>query len=138
MAASQTGTSSLAKANRISLFRLQMLIIDGGLTILRNYVDKELAAQSTTLIACLAYEKNTINILKGRKKITQAQYDLLYPPNGTVSTTNLDITLIICLMRNLKSFKLNTNFNWNNPPVQSDTSIEANICRLKFYRNEVS
>jgi hypothetical protein len=115
-----------------------MLIIDGGLTCLRNYVDQELAAQSTTISACLAKEKTQINLLKGRKIITQVQYDLLYPSSGIVSTSDLDITLIICLMRSLKCFKLNTRFNWNTPPAKNDTSIEADICRLKFFRNEVS
>ncbi|XP_060596609.1 uncharacterized protein LOC132750616 [Ruditapes philippinarum] len=139
MAASQPGTSSSAQIadNRIFLFRLQMLIIDGGLTSLRNYVDQELAAQSTTLSASLAKEKTTIKSLKGRKIITQVQYDLLYPSQGSVSTSDLDITLIICLMRNLKCFKLNTNFNWNISPAQSDNSIEADICRLKNHRNEI-
>ncbi|XP_060589553.1 uncharacterized protein LOC132744789 [Ruditapes philippinarum] len=139
MAAAQPGTSSSAQAsdNRIFLFRLQMLIIDGGLAVLRNYVDQELSAQSITLSGCLANEKTTIKLLKGRGIITQVQYDLLYPTSGTVSTLELDITLIICLMRNLKCFKLNKKFNWNISPGQSDTSIEADICRLKNYRNEI-
>jgi hypothetical protein len=140
MASSQPGTSSSAQIadNRIFLFRLQMLIIDGGLTCLRNYVDQKLAAQSTTLSTCLAHEKATIKVLKGRGIITQVQYDLLYPSNGCVSTTDLDITLIICLMRNLKCFNLNKNFKWNITPAQNDNSIEADICRLKNHRNEVS
>jgi hypothetical protein len=139
MAAALSGTSSSAQAsdNRIFLFRLQMLIIDGGLAVLRNYVNQELSAQSITLIGCLANEKTTIKLLKGRGIITQVQYDLLFPSSGTVSTSDLDITLIICLMRNLKCFKLNKRFNWNISPGQSDTSIEADICRLKNYRNEV-
>ncbi|XP_060589551.1 uncharacterized protein LOC132744788 [Ruditapes philippinarum] len=139
MASAQPGTSSLAQAvdNRVFLFRLQILIIDGGLTVLRNYVDHELLAQSITLSGCLANEKATIQFLKGRGLITQVQYDLLFPPSGTVSTSDLDITLTICLMRNLKCFKLNKKFNWNIPPIQSDTSIEADICRLKNYRNEI-
>ncbi|XP_060563023.1 uncharacterized protein LOC132722532 [Ruditapes philippinarum] len=139
MAASQPGTSSSAQKadNRIFLFRLQMLIIDGGLTCLRNYVDQKLAAKSSTLSACLANEQAQINFLKGRKIITQVQYDLLYPSSGTVSTSDLDITLIICLMRNLTCFNLNTKFKWDTPPAQNDTSIEADICRLKFFRNEI-
>jgi hypothetical protein len=139
MAAAQPGTSSSAQAsdNRIFLFRLQMLIVDGGLAVLRNYVDQELSAQSITLSGCLANEKTTIKLLKGRGIITQVQYDLLYPSSGTISTSDLDITLIICLMRNLKCFKLNKMFNLNISSGQSDTSIEADICRLKNYRNEV-
>jgi hypothetical protein len=140
MASARPGTPSSTQAvdNRVFLFRLQILIIDGGLTVLRNYVEQELSSQSITLSGCLANERTTINVLKGRGIITQVQYDLLFPSSGTVSTSDLDITLIICLMRNLNCFKLNKTFNWKIPPVQSDTSIEADICRLKNYRNEVS
>ncbi|XP_060589554.1 uncharacterized protein LOC132744790 [Ruditapes philippinarum] len=139
MASARPGTSSSAQAvdNRVFLFRLQILIIDGGLTVLRNYVEQELSAQSNSLSGCLANERTTINVLKGRGIITQVQYDLLFPSSGIVSTSDLDITLIICLMRNLKCFKLNKKFNWKIPPGQSDTSIEADICRLKNYRNEI-
>jgi hypothetical protein len=139
MASAQPGTSSSAQAvdNREFLIRLQILIIDGGLPVLRNYVDQELSSQSVSLSSCLANERSTIKALKGRGIITQVQYDLLYPSSGIVSTSDLDITLIICLMRNLKCFKLNKKFNWNISPAQSDTSIEADICRLKQYRNEV-
>jgi hypothetical protein len=115
-----------------------MLIIDGGLAVLRHYVDQELSAQSITLSGCLANERTTCKLLKGRGIITQVQYDLLYPSSGTVLTSDLDITLIICLMRNLKCFKLNSKFNWNIPPIQNDTSIEADIFRLKKHRNAVS
>ncbi|XP_060569389.1 uncharacterized protein LOC132727812 [Ruditapes philippinarum] len=139
MAASQLGTSPTAQIadNRIFLFRLQMLIIDGGLAVLRHYVDQELSAQSITLSGCLANERTTCKLLKGRGIITQVQYDLLYPSSGTVLTSDLDITLIICLMRNLKCFKLNSKFNWNIPPIQNDTSIEADIFRLKKHRNAI-
>ncbi|XP_060553269.1 uncharacterized protein LOC132714402 [Ruditapes philippinarum] len=139
MAAAQPGTSSSAQAsdNRIYLFRLQILIIDGGLTVLRNYVDQILTAKSMTLSACLAKENTTITRLRGRGTITKAQYALLFPSGGNISTSDLDITLIICLLRNLKCFGLNSKFNWNTQPGQNDLSIEADMYRLKSYRNEM-
>jgi hypothetical protein len=134
------GTSSQAEETDDNdlLLRLQWLMIRCGHKALEKYVDQTLSAQSTTLSTCLANVKPTIALLKSFGVITQEQYDLLYPSSVTVSTSDLDIRLIILLMRHLKCFKLNTTFNWNILPVESDTSIEADICRLKFFRNVVS
>ncbi|XP_060596605.1 uncharacterized protein LOC132750611 [Ruditapes philippinarum] len=139
MATASPGQASPAKAqqNRCRLFRLQMLIIDGGLQILRNIFDKKL--KNVSLSAFLQKERSTITKLRSRGIITQVQYDLLFPSGGSgPATTDLDITLIICLLRNIKSFGLNKNFQWNSIPAQGDTSVEADISRLKMYRNELS
>ncbi|XP_060583145.1 uncharacterized protein LOC132739442 [Ruditapes philippinarum] len=53
------------------------------------------------------------------------------------TTTDLDITLITCLLRNIKFFGLNKNFQWNSVPANYDFSVEADMSRLKIYRNEV-
>ncbi|XP_060596531.1 uncharacterized protein LOC132750553 [Ruditapes philippinarum] len=139
MAAVPPGTSSSAEAsdNLDLLFRLHMLILNCGHTVLVNYIDQTLSAQSTTISTCLANEKPTINRLNGSGIITLEQYNLLYPSSGTVSTSDLDIKIIICLIRNLKCFNLNKKFNWNILPGESDTSIEADICRLKNFRNVI-
>ncbi|XP_060603870.1 uncharacterized protein LOC132756749 [Ruditapes philippinarum] len=129
-------TSSMTQQNRCRLLRLQMLIIDGGLRILRNILDTKL--KNVSLSAFLQQERSTINKLRTRGIITQVQYDLLFPSLGIgPTTTDLDITLIICLLRNIKSFGLNKHFQWNSIPAQGDASLEADISRLKIYRNEV-
>ncbi|XP_060571779.1 uncharacterized protein LOC132729955, partial [Ruditapes philippinarum] len=129
--------SSKAQQNSCRLFRLQMLIIDGGLLILRNMFNQKM--QNVPLVAFLKNERQTITNLRTRGIITQVQYDLLFPSGGSgPATTDLDITLIICLLRNIKSFGLNKNFQWNSIPAQGDTSVEADISRLKMYRNELS
>ncbi|XP_053381662.1 uncharacterized protein LOC123558371 [Mercenaria mercenaria] len=125
---------------RIRLFRLQTLIIDGGLLVLRNILDQNLHIQNISLTACLNTERPTIRRLQGQKTITQVQYDLLYPPAGgqLPSTADFDITLIICLLRNLKTCGLNTKFKWNVTPQATDTSTEADVLRLKHFRNEIA
>ncbi|XP_060556623.1 uncharacterized protein LOC132717215, partial [Ruditapes philippinarum] len=130
-------TSSKAQQKSCRLFRLQMLIIDGGLLILRNIFDQKL--QNVPLVAFLKNERQTFTNLRTRGILTQVQYDLVFPSGGTAPTsTDLDITLIICLLRNIKSFGLNKKFQWNSIPAQGDTSVEADISRLKMYRNELS
>ncbi|XP_053379434.1 E3 ubiquitin-protein ligase DZIP3-like [Mercenaria mercenaria] len=125
--------------NRVYLFRLQMLVIDGGLLVLRNLLDQKLNVQNISLSTCLSQENSTITRLRGQNIITQVQYDLLYPLGGHLpSTADFDITLIICLLRSLKCCGFNRKFNWNVIPNASDLSVEADIYRLKLYRNEIS
>ncbi|XP_060566920.1 uncharacterized protein LOC132725750 [Ruditapes philippinarum] len=127
-----------APDNRVNLFRLQIIIIDGGLLILRDFIDQTLTTQGKTLSACLNQEKTTITRLKSRGTITQVQYDILFPTGGKVPTTSeMDFTLIMCLLRCLKCFGLNKKFDWNAMPVSTDNTVEADLCRLKAYRNEI-
>jgi hypothetical protein len=125
--------------NRVHLFRLQIIIIDGGLLVLRNIIDQTLTAYGLTLSACLNNEKATIARLKSRAVITQSQYDILFPTGGQAPTTSeMDFTLIVCLLRCLKCFGLNKKFDWNTKPISTDLTVEADIYRLKAYRNEGS
>lgn len=132
-----TGTTITTYSDREFLFRLQTLIIDGGTEVLRNIFDQRLQNQPLNVV--LAREKTNINRLRGQKTITQTQYDLLYPPCGhPPASSDFDISLISCLLRNLPSLKLNQNYKWNVLPKTTDISIEANLCRLKGFRNKVS
>jgi hypothetical protein len=125
--------------NRTHLFRLQILIIDGGLLVLRSILDQTIAAKGITLKTCLNNERSKITRLHGRDVISQAQYDLLFPVGGQDPTTaDMDITLIIFLLANLKCFGLNKKFKWNATPAETDLSVEADICRLRNFRNKVS
>ncbi|XP_060598650.1 structural maintenance of chromosomes protein 2-like [Ruditapes philippinarum] len=134
-----TGGQQQTLDNRIFLFRLQILVIDGGLLVLRNILYQSLTSKSITFTACLNQEKSTITHLKSRGVITQVQYDVLFPAGGKVpASSDLDITLIICLLRNLKCFGLNKKFDWSATPAPTDVSKEADICRLKDYRNKIS
>ncbi|XP_060564151.1 uncharacterized protein LOC132723444 [Ruditapes philippinarum] len=134
-----TGGQPQTLDNRIFLFRLQILVIDGGLLVLRNILDQSLTSQCITFSACLNQEKSTITRLKSRGVITQIQFDVLFPAGGKVPTSSdLDITLIICLLRSLKCFGLNKKFDWGATPAPTDVTVEADICRLKNFRNKIS
>jgi hypothetical protein len=125
--------------NRVHLFRLQIIIIDGGLLVLRNIIDQTLTAQCIALSTCLNNEKAAITKLKGCGVLTPVQYDILFPTGGQAPTTSeMDFTLIICLLRCLKCFGLNKKFDWKSKPKTTDLTVEADICRLRNARNEVS
>ncbi|XP_053390835.1 uncharacterized protein MCAP_0005-like, partial [Mercenaria mercenaria] len=122
---------------RNHLYRLQILIIDGGTTVTRNIIHQKSSDVPFNVI--LSLEKNAVNKLRARKVITNAQYNLLYPQEGNPSSiTDIDLPLAICLLRNLKSFGLNTQYNWRVTPQQTDDSLEADLCRLRHIRNEIT
>ncbi|VDI08801.1 Hypothetical predicted protein [Mytilus galloprovincialis] len=68
--------------------------------------------------------------LRKKKVINQTQWNLLYPKTGVVSSTTFDLTLMICLLRNLASIPVEDIL-----PHASDTSEAADLSRLKNYRN---
>ena len=51
--------------------------------------------------------------------------------SGKPSSKDFDVTLMICLLRNLKSIYIKDNIL----PSATDTSLGANLSRIKFYRN---
>ena len=71
------------------------------------------------------------------KIITKRQWEQLFPPSGDppVSET-FDITLLHLLLRELCSLTAPST-GWHNLPADGDASIEANIVRIKCYRNEL-
>ncbi|XP_023932921.1 uncharacterized protein LOC106176106 [Lingula anatina] len=80
----------------------------------------------------------TLLQLKKMKVLNASQMKLLYPsgnPSTTVTLKNLDVTLTVVLLRNITT--LNPKGSWENPPI-TDMSMEAQIGRVKRYRNKFS
>ncbi|XP_053391014.1 E3 ubiquitin-protein ligase DZIP3-like, partial [Mercenaria mercenaria] len=122
------------KDNRVYLYRLLTLNIDNGTAIVRNLIDDR--CSNTPLKTLLARERSVINNLRAKSIITKVQFDLLYPQSGIPTTADFDLTLAICLLRSLKHFGLNPKYTWNVIPPPGDISLEADLCRLRMYRNE--
>ena len=75
--------------------------------------------------------------LKKKKILNPTQWGKLYPIiSSSVSSTSFDITLLITLLRNICDLRPPLT-GWDNLPSVDDTSLEANIARLRFYRNKV-
>lgn len=67
------------------------------------------------------------------RKLSKTQMALLYPLQGTVKSSDMDITLMICLLRNLHKMKIQDKL-----PADADISEEADVSRIKHYRNLVA
>ena len=122
--------SSVKKTNGAKLSRL---LIDGGSTVLRKIFDRY--HSPANLLADLNANYHTLNNLLKRRVLRKPQWDLLFPPGGATPDSNtFDITLLFLLLTNICGLSPPPS-GWHSKPPPSDTSIEANLARIKFFRN---
>ena len=124
--------SSVEKTNGAKLSRL---LIDGGTMVLRKIFDRyHLPAN---LQANLNANYGTLNNLLRRRVLHKPQWDLLFPPGGATPDSNtFDISLLFLLLTNICGLSPPPS-GWHTKPSASDTSVEANLARIKFFRNEL-
>ena len=124
--------SSTEKTNGAKLRRL---LIDGGTTVLRNTFDKYHPPAS--LATDLKVNYSTLYNLLRKRVIRQAQWDQLFPPSGTKPDSNsFDITLLFLLLNTICGLSPPPS-GWHTKPPPSDTTLEANLARIKIFRNEL-
>ena len=113
--------------------KLNILLIVGGTTVLRNEFDKHHppANLAGDLNACYSI----LNDLLRRQFLNNDHWNKLFPPGGTPPDSNtFDITLLFVLLTNICGLSPPPT-GWHKKPTLSDTSLEANIVRIKFFRN---
>ena len=122
--------SSVEKTNGAKLSRL---LIDGGTTVLRSVFDGYY--HPANLAADLKAKLPILNNLLKKKVLHKPQWDLLFPPGGATPDSNtFDITLLFLLLTDICGLSPPLS-GWHKPPPSSDTSREANLARIKLYRN---
>ncbi|XP_068702287.1 uncharacterized protein [Montipora foliosa] len=124
--------SSEEKTNGAKLSRL---IIDGGTTVLRNVFDTH--HPPANLAAGLYSCYSILNKLLHRRILNRQQWDKLFPGGGVAPDSNtFDITLLFLLLTNICGLTPPLT-GWHCKPPPSDASREANLARIKFFRNQV-
>lgn len=83
----------------------------------------------------LNMEKLSLEKLKKKRIINQAQWNLLYNVSRAtpVSAEDFDVTLMVCLLRNISSVNIQDCI-----PAKTDTNTGADISRIKYYRNQIA
>ena len=115
--------------------RLCRLMVDVGTQALRDTFDA--IHTPTNLHIVLAGNKATLQTLRTRKVINATQWGKLFPAISTsVSSAQFDITLLMVLLRNLCGLTSPAT-GWDKLPAVTDLSREADIARVKYYRNTV-
>ena len=115
-------------------FKLMRLIVDGGTEALRQTLTKYCPGN---LQVVLSTHHHTLLKLKIHKIINQNQWDKLYPAASVPPNINdFDITLLCVLLKNICGLKSHRDRIWHNVPNVSDHSVEADIVRVRLFRNE--
>ena len=115
--------------------RLCRLLVDVGTQALRDKLNG--IHSPANLPAVLAANKASLLKLKTKRIINPTQWGKLFPAIPTsVSSAIFDTTLLMVLLRNLCGLAAPTS-GWDALPPPTDESLEADIARVKYYRNTV-
>ena len=118
--------------------RLCRLLVDVGSKALRDTFDRCHPPASLHQDLTHPPAHPILQSLKTRRILNATQWGKLFPAiPASVSSANFDITLLILLLRNICGLSPPACTGWDTLPPSSDTSIEANIARVKYYRNNV-
>ncbi|XP_063396977.1 uncharacterized protein LOC134681326 [Mytilus trossulus] len=112
--------------------RLALLLKGVAPRAVRTYFDREFPP--THLPSTLNTNYNTLQDLKLKRVLNQAQWNLLFPRNGVPVSTTFDVTLMICLIRNLTSVTQPIN-GFDSLPLPGETTPGPDLARIKWYRN---
>ena len=119
-----------AKAN---YSRICQLLVDKGGDALRSAF--HVKHPPSTLAAVLNAKKSVLKTIR-YSVISPSQWSLLFPASGAPDSKNFDITLLTILLRNICGLSSPTT-GWNVMAPAGDTSISADILRIKIFRNQV-
>ena len=115
--------------------RLARLLVDGGTHVLRKVLHS--IHPPAALQHVLANNLRSLHGLKSRRVISDGQWEKLFPTSGDPpDSKTFDITLLHLLLREI-CYLTAPPTGWHKIPTDGDSSLEANIVRIKFFRNEL-
>ena len=119
--------------------RLCRLLVDVGCTVLRDTFDSIHPPANLHGVLSSPTVLPTLQSLQRRRILNTLQWGKLFPAVASaVSSANFDVTLLMVLLRNICGLSppVSTG-SWDKLPPDSDSGPEANIVRIKWYRNNV-
>lgn len=115
--------------------RLCCLLVDIGSQVLRDWFNR--VHPPGSLCSALTIHHATLLSLWKRRIINPVQWATLFPAAPSpVSSEDFDITLLMILLRNICGL-LPPATGWDTLPFSADKSVEADIARVKYYRNTI-
>ena len=129
-----TPPETLAK-EKSNYARLCFLLVDIGTQCLRDRFNKIHPPES--LCSNLTIHHAKLLTLQHRRVIKSDQWVTLFPPApSSASSEDFDITLLMILLRNICGLSAPVT-GWDTLPFPADKSVEADIVRVKHYRNTI-
>ena len=133
MASATPATSSTKETTHYA--RLCRVIVDVGTCALRDCFDT--ICSPPTLYTVLIANQTTLQSLRSRRIINANQWGKLFPAvPSSVSSRDFDITLLMILLRNICGLAPPLT-GWDAQPAVTDVTCEADIARIKYFRNSV-
>ena len=128
-------TSYVSTKETTNFARLCRLLVDVGSHALRNKFDSIHPPAGLHGVLTKPPVHPILQALRKRRILNPIQWTKLYPPSpSSVSSKDFDVTLLMLLLRNICGL-IPPATGWDNLPPAADTSAEANIARVKYYRN---
>ena len=126
---STKGTSNYAQLCR--------LLVEVGPHVLREIFDRVCPPENLQAVLTNPTNRAKLQTLRKKRVLSTSQWEKLYSVvKSSVSSGNFDSSLLLLLLRNILGLTLPAS-GCNNLPPRSDTSPEANITRIKFFRDRV-
>jgi len=117
--------------------RLCRLLVDVGAHVLRETFDKKRPTGSLDTVLSTPPTHAILQTLRKKGVLNPLQWGKLYPAiKSSVSSVNFDITLLMVLLRNICGL-VRPPTGWDSLPAATDLSLEADVVRIKNYRNTV-
>ena len=120
-------------AGKTNFQRVARLLVSGGTYLLREVFEARCPPSNLpTILSNPATEKQ----LKAAK-LTKPQWNCLYPSPGVYGkSADFDVTLLFRLLRTICNLTPPIT-GWDVLPGNGDHSLEADLARIKYYRNSI-
>ena len=126
--------SSEEQTNTLRLIR----VLNGeGTEALRKVFDAKFPPATLAASLSALPLHTTLTTLLRSRVLNKSQWDKLYPAAGVPDSKTFDISLLYALLRNVCGLRSSRDPLWTSNPPAADRSDEANIARVRWYRNDV-
>ena len=117
--------------------QLCRLLVEVGSLVLRKIFDRVCPPENLHAVLTNPTNHAKLQTLRKNRDLSTSQWEKLYPASkSSVSSKDFDTSLLLFLLKNICGLTLPAS-GWNNLPPGSDTSPEADITRIKFFRDRV-
>ena len=119
--------------------RLTRLLMRGGLALLKEVFDSIHPPPNFPAVLSNPVIKTQLKTLRRNRVLTHPEWNCLYNPSGPGTygkSTDFDISLLCKLLRAICNLTPPAT-GWDILPNSTDHSLEADLVRIKFYRNKI-
>ena len=119
--------------------RLTRLLMRGGLALLKEVFDRIHPPSNLPAVLSNSVIKTQLQTLRRNRVLTHPEWNCLYNPSGPGTygkSTDFDISLLCKLLRAICNLTPPAT-GWDILPNSTDHSLEADLVRIKFYRNKI-